>query len=194
MKYSILFIYFKLATRCEKKKKKTSGSGRVRALNLTLPLGSGRVRRSRVRAGFGLQFKARADLYPLEDHWGPLVGRDPPGWEPLLYSIRSCGHWRLQTAKEWERMSSYWKLLSPDRTVREDEHMAVDNRTMRQGESVSMHSDGLQTVRVRQDEGMAVDSSQVSITDLRKTFAIFYVDKKPIANCVSINQCYATKT
>ncbi len=31
-------------------------SGRVRALNLTVPLGSGRVRRSRVRAGFGLQF------------------------------------------------------------------------------------------------------------------------------------------
>ncbi len=37
-------------------------SGRIRALNLTLPLGSGRVRRSRVRAGFGLQFWARADL------------------------------------------------------------------------------------------------------------------------------------
>ncbi len=32
------------------------GSGRVWALNLTVPLGSGRVRRSRVRAGFGLQF------------------------------------------------------------------------------------------------------------------------------------------
>ncbi len=47
-----------------KKKIKISGSGRVRALNLTVPLGSGRVRRSRVRAGFGLQFKARADLYP----------------------------------------------------------------------------------------------------------------------------------
>ncbi len=30
--------------------------GSVRALNLTVPLGSGRVRRSRVRAGFGLQF------------------------------------------------------------------------------------------------------------------------------------------
>ncbi len=62
-----LFIYFKLASRCKKKKKKTSGSGRVRALNLTVPLGlgwvgSGRVRRSRVRAGFGLLFKARADL------------------------------------------------------------------------------------------------------------------------------------
>ncbi len=41
-------------------------SGRVRALNLTVPLGSGRVRRSRVRAGFGLQFWARADLY--DDH------------------------------------------------------------------------------------------------------------------------------
>ncbi len=39
-------------------------SGRVRALNLTVPLGSGRVRRSRVRAGFGLQFWARAELYP----------------------------------------------------------------------------------------------------------------------------------
>ncbi len=38
-------------------------SGRVRALNLTVPHGSGRVRRSRVRAGFGLQFWARADLY-----------------------------------------------------------------------------------------------------------------------------------
>ncbi len=38
-------------------------SGRVRALNLTVSLGSGRVRRSRVRAGFGLQFWARADLY-----------------------------------------------------------------------------------------------------------------------------------
>ncbi len=43
-------------------------SGRVRALNLTVPLGSGRVgsgrvRQSRVRAGFGLQFWARADLY-----------------------------------------------------------------------------------------------------------------------------------
>ncbi len=30
--------------------------GRVRALNLTVQLESGRVRRSRVRAGFGLQF------------------------------------------------------------------------------------------------------------------------------------------
>ncbi len=37
-----------------------SGSGR--ALNLTVPLGSGRIRQSRVRAGFGLQIKARADL------------------------------------------------------------------------------------------------------------------------------------
>ncbi len=35
---------------------------RVRALNLTVPLGSGQVRRSRVWAGFRLQFKARADL------------------------------------------------------------------------------------------------------------------------------------
>ncbi len=45
---------------------KISGSGRVRALHLTVPLGfgSGRVRWSRVRVGFGLQFKARADLYP----------------------------------------------------------------------------------------------------------------------------------
>ncbi len=31
-------------------------SGLVRALNLTVALGSGWVRRSRVRAGFGLQF------------------------------------------------------------------------------------------------------------------------------------------
>ncbi len=31
-------------------------SGRVRALNLTVLLGLGRVGRSRVRAGFGLQF------------------------------------------------------------------------------------------------------------------------------------------
>ncbi len=51
----------------KRKKKKTLGSGRVRALNLTVPLGSGRVgsgrvRRSRVRAGFGLQFKVRVDL------------------------------------------------------------------------------------------------------------------------------------
>ncbi len=37
-------------------------SGRVRALNLTVPRGSGRVGRSQVRAGFGLQFWARADL------------------------------------------------------------------------------------------------------------------------------------
>ncbi len=42
--------------------KKISGSRRVRALNLTVPLGSGQVRRSLVRAGSGLQFKARADL------------------------------------------------------------------------------------------------------------------------------------
>ncbi len=40
-------------------------SGRVRALNLTVPLGSGWVRQSRVRAGFGLQFWARADLYTV---------------------------------------------------------------------------------------------------------------------------------
>ncbi len=58
---SFFFFYWLFVVR--KKKKKTSGSGRVRALNLTVPLGSGRVRRSRVRAGFGLQFKARADLY-----------------------------------------------------------------------------------------------------------------------------------
>ncbi len=37
--------------------------GGGRALNLTVPLGSGWVRQSRVRAGFGLQFWARADLY-----------------------------------------------------------------------------------------------------------------------------------
>ncbi len=39
-----------------------SGSGRVRTLNFTVPHGSGWVRRSRVRDGFGLQFKAHADL------------------------------------------------------------------------------------------------------------------------------------
>ncbi len=45
-------FFLLLAIRCEKKKKRL----RVRALNLTVPLGSGWVRRSRVRAGFGLQF------------------------------------------------------------------------------------------------------------------------------------------
>ncbi len=45
-------------------------SGWVRALNLTVPLGSGRfgsgwVRQSCLWAGFGLQFWARADLYPV---------------------------------------------------------------------------------------------------------------------------------
>ncbi len=51
----------KLAIRCKKKKKKKiSGSGFK--FNCAAWVGSGRVRRSRVRAGFGLQFKARADL------------------------------------------------------------------------------------------------------------------------------------
>ncbi len=41
--------------------KKTSGSGSK--FRCAARVGSGRLRRSRVRAGFGLQFKARADLY-----------------------------------------------------------------------------------------------------------------------------------
>ncbi len=44
----------------KKTNKKTSGSGSK--FNCAARVGSGRVRRSRVRAGFGLQFKARADL------------------------------------------------------------------------------------------------------------------------------------
>ncbi len=64
MKYSIFLSFLKKKNWLFVVKKiiKISGSGRVQALNLTVPLGSGRVRRSRVRAVFGLQFKARADL------------------------------------------------------------------------------------------------------------------------------------
>ncbi len=57
-------------------------SGRVRALNLTVPLGSGRVRRSRVRAGFGLQFWARADLY---SSCSPLFVNLPHIFEWVLF-------------------------------------------------------------------------------------------------------------
>ncbi len=39
------------------------GSGSGSKFNCAARVGSGRVRRSRVRAGFGLQFWARADLY-----------------------------------------------------------------------------------------------------------------------------------
>ncbi len=40
------------------------GSGSGSKFNCAARVGSGRVRQSRVRAGFGLQFWARADLYP----------------------------------------------------------------------------------------------------------------------------------
>ncbi len=65
MKYSIfiyLFIYLNEIIRCEKTNKKDFGSGSGSKFNCAARVGSGRVRRSRVRAGFGLQFKARADL------------------------------------------------------------------------------------------------------------------------------------
>ncbi len=55
-----LFILNWLFVVKKRKKKKTSGSGSK--FNCAARVGSGRVRRSRVRAGFGLQFKARADL------------------------------------------------------------------------------------------------------------------------------------
>ncbi len=59
-----LFIYLNEIIRCEKTNKKDFGfgSGSGSKFNCAARVGSGRVRRSRVRAGFGLQFKARADL------------------------------------------------------------------------------------------------------------------------------------
>ncbi len=41
------------------------GSGSGSKFNRAARVGSGWVRQSRVRAGFGLQFWARADLYPI---------------------------------------------------------------------------------------------------------------------------------
>ncbi len=41
------------------------GSGSGSKFNRAARVGSGWVRQSRVRAGFGLQFWARADLYPV---------------------------------------------------------------------------------------------------------------------------------
>ncbi len=41
------------------------GSGSGSKFNRAARVGSGRVRQSRVRAGFGLQFWARADLYNM---------------------------------------------------------------------------------------------------------------------------------
>ncbi len=93
-----------------------SSSGRVRALNLTVPFGSGWVGRSRVRAGFGLQFKARADLYrrvPLlkkahvqarlkfasnsEENWVKVLWSDETKIE--LFSINSTRRvWRRRNA------------------------------------------------------------------------------------------------
>ncbi len=62
---------------------KDFGLGRVRALNLTVYLGSGRVRQSRVRVGFGLKFKARADLY--SDHISVML---IPVYRPLLKLVQ----------------------------------------------------------------------------------------------------------
>ncbi len=67
MIYSILFIYlFILNWLFVVKRKKDFGFGSGSGSKFScekFSFGSGRVRRSRVRAGFGLQFKACADLY-----------------------------------------------------------------------------------------------------------------------------------
>ncbi len=81
-----LFIYFKLAIRCKKKKKKKKTSGSGSKFNCAARVGSGRVRRSRVRAGFGLQFKARADLYCEVK----LLLAETAEQQMLLVNVHSC--------------------------------------------------------------------------------------------------------
>ncbi len=81
------FSLFFFVIRCGAGRGCDFGPGSGSKFNCAARVGSGRVGRSRVRAGFGLQFWARADLYS-----GPPLRREELQ-ELMLHQYR-C--WRLQ--------------------------------------------------------------------------------------------------
>ncbi len=109
-------------------------SGRVRALNLTVPLGSGRVRRSRVRAGFGLQFWARADLCPkgIQDA-GDFVSSVEHRQRCLTQTVAVCQSYNGSQwdSRLWEKKKTYIDKTKLNPAARDDTLRSKDtNRSV----------------------------------------------------------------